>query len=54
MMAVLSLLSYYIVESRPANLSVARPNLLIEKPIVCFMGKRTFRAEESILGWRWG
>jgi polyisoprenyl-teichoic acid--peptidoglycan teichoic acid transferase len=30
MMAVLSLFSYYIVESRPANLSVARPNLQLE------------------------
>ena len=30
MMAVLSLFSYYIIESRPANLSLARPNLLIE------------------------
>ena len=30
MMAVLSLFSYYIVESRPANLSLARPNLQLE------------------------
>ena len=29
-MAVLSLFSYYIIESRPANLSVARPNLQLE------------------------